>query len=178
MPINTSTSNEKAAKFFFIIFGVSVIISGLIVLSAAVIPTVSMKILWPVFILIPSIMFFIGAFSGGKDSSGMIMPAGMFLTLFAHFQVNVVLDWKFGSMWPNYILCIGVGLLLLFFTDGKRDTIVSAIMFILIAVLFHVWLILEGVSIWAFIFIALGIMILACSLGTKKKKEEPSSDNS
>jgi hypothetical protein len=68
-----------------------------------------MTYLWPTFILIPGLAFFITYFGSRKAIRGMLIPASILTGLALIFYMNVIGSWK---LWP--LILIAAALFMLF----------------------------------------------------------------
>jgi hypothetical protein len=65
---------------------------------------------WPIFVLIPGLMFEAGYFLSGK-APGLLVPGGIMTTIGVLFFFESYTNWQFSSItWPIYILSVSIGL--------------------------------------------------------------------
>ncbi len=70
--------------------------------------------LWPLFLLIPGILFELSYFIYRKDA-GVLVPGGILITYGLLFLVNVIYGWQLmEDLWPIFPLGVAVGLLQLY----------------------------------------------------------------
>lgn len=76
--------------------------------------------LWPLFILVPGILFESGYFSSGKDP-GVLVPGGILTTIGLLFLFETFTGWRFsGYTWPIYPLSVAIGLFQLYLYTGRN----------------------------------------------------------
>jgi len=70
--------------------------------------------LWPLFLLIPGILFELSYFIYRKDA-GLLVPGGILITYGLLFLVNVIYGWRLmEDLWPIFPLGVAVGLFQLY----------------------------------------------------------------
>ncbi|MBA7574495.1 hypothetical protein ES708_16306 [subsurface metagenome] len=70
--------------------------------------------LWPLFLLIPGIVFELSYFIYRKDA-GLLVPGGILITYGLLFLVNVIYGWQLMEyLWPLFPLGVAIGLLQLY----------------------------------------------------------------
>jgi hypothetical protein len=144
-----------------IVWGVLLIALGALFLADKFyhLDIVSMAKLWPLFVLIPGLLFESGYFISRGDP-GLLVPGGMFTTAGAYFLVaTLFFPYLFSIMWPIFPLSVAVGLFQLYIFGSREAAILIPVA------------ILGGVSLIAFSsmvsrdffpgFILPGILILA-----------------
>ena len=97
------------------LFGLFLLIIGivLILVNFKVIDIV-WENLWPVFLLVPGILFEMGYFIFRKDA-GLLVPGGILITYGILFSVNVVYGWHLmEDLWPVFPLGVAIGLFQLY----------------------------------------------------------------
>ena len=74
--------------------------------------------LWPLFLLIPGIVFELSFFIYRKDA-GLLVPGGILITYGLLFLVNVTYGWRLmEGLWPIFPLGVAIGLLQLYLFGG------------------------------------------------------------
>ena len=77
---------------------------------------------WPFFLLILGVIFEIGFFTGKKKDVGLLVPAGILITISVAFIISVIFGWyMMDYLWPLFIMAPGIGLLQLYLFSEKRD---------------------------------------------------------
>jgi len=76
--------------------------------------------LWPLFLLIPGIVFELSYFIYRKDA-GLLVPGGILITYGLLFLVNVIYGWHLmENLWPIFPLGVAIGLFQLFLFGGRE----------------------------------------------------------
>jgi hypothetical protein len=76
--------------------------------------------LWPLFLLIPGIVFELSYFIYRKDA-GLLVPGGILITYGLLFLVNVNYGWHLmDNLWPIFPLGVAIGLFQLFLFGGRE----------------------------------------------------------
>jgi len=81
---------------------------------------ISWKYLWPLFLLVPGIIFEFGFFIYRKDA-GLLVPGGILTTYGLLFLANVIYGWQLMEfLWPVFLLGVAIGLFQLYLF-GERE---------------------------------------------------------
>jgi len=89
--------------------------------------------MWPLFILIPGLIFELSYFSG-KRNPGILVPGGILTTLGLLFFFETFTGWHFAAYtWPVYPLAVAIGLFQLYLFSGRPAGLLVPV-FILTAV--------------------------------------------
>lgn len=104
-------------------WGVLFIVAGIVVLleryTSIEIPSIGQ--LWPLFLLIPGLIFEISYFSTRKNP-GLLVPGGILTILGLLVLFEIMTNWGYTKYtWPVYLLAVAFGLLQLYIFD-KRDS--------------------------------------------------------
>lgn len=85
----------------------------------------SMSKLWPLFILVPGLIFEL-AFFTEHQNAGFLVPGGVLTTLGFLFLFQTYTNWQFaGYLWPIYVLAPAIGLFQLYlFGDHNRGLLI------------------------------------------------------
>ena len=121
---------------------------------------VSLKDLWPVLMLGPGLLFFVGYICDRK-SYGLLMP-GSILTVYGLLFFSLTLfGWEWiGELWPLYLIGPGVGFILMHYL-GKKETglLVAGTIFTLLGVI--LLLVATGCGfIWPIVIILAGVLLI------------------
>lgn len=74
---------------------------------------------WPLFIILPGLIFHMAFFSGNNRDAGLLVPGGILLTIGAVCQISMLFH-MWSVMWPGFILSVAIGLFELYIF-GNRD---------------------------------------------------------
>jgi len=132
----------------------------------------SMAYLWPLFLLVPGIVFELSFFATGKNS-GVLVPGGILILYGFFFYFNIITGWNFmDSLWPFFLLGPAFGLFQLYVFGGREKgvLIASSVLGILSMIFFSFTLF--G---FASEFIAPSAMIIIGLVVLMKGKREPKS---
>lgn len=119
--------------------------------------------LWPIFILVPGLLFEFSYFASGRNP-GLLVPGGILTTIGLLFFFECFTSWSYSEFtWPIYPLSVAIGLFQLYLFDGRPSgllipvfilTTVSIVSFVSIiysafdfTLLFAVFAILAGLYI-------------------------------
>lgn len=105
-----------------IIFGIILILLGLSALINRIffIDILSFRNLWPLFLLIPGILFEVKYFETRKDP-GILVPGGILTTLGTLFLIENISSFHLRKyIWPLYPLSVAIGLFQLYWF-GNRE---------------------------------------------------------
>lgn len=79
--------------------------------------------LWPLFILIPGLIFELSFFTSNRNP-GLLVPGGILTTLGLLFFFESFTDWSFSEYtWPIYPLSVAIGLFQLYLFGGRESGI-------------------------------------------------------
>jgi len=97
------------------IVGLSLLFIGvLIILANFGVIEIVWENLWPLFLLIPGIVFELSYFIYRKDA-GLLVPGGILITYGLLFLVNVIYGWRLMEyLWPIFPLGVAIGLFQLY----------------------------------------------------------------
>jgi len=105
-----------------VVFGLILILIGLIgILNGLEIIDVSWRNIWPLFILVPGLLFELGYFINGRKEPGLLVPGGILITYGALFLFCALygMEWM-QKLWPIFLLGPAVGLFQLY-AFGPRE---------------------------------------------------------
>lgn len=103
------------------IFGLLLLFTGvMLILSNFGVIEIVWDNLWPLFLLIPGIVFELSYFTYRKDA-GLLVPGGILITYGLLFLVNVNYGWHLmDNLWPIFPLGVAIGLFQLYLF-GERE---------------------------------------------------------
>ncbi len=102
------TSNKYVMGAILVIIGILMIFGNIGFLDLSWI----FRLTWPMIFIAVSAFFFLGYFAKRPDGAGLLVPAGIFLTLGATFFLGEA--FSYDLVWPGFIASTAVGLLLLY----------------------------------------------------------------
>ncbi|MBU5592945.1 hypothetical protein KQI89_14415 [Clostridium sp. MSJ-4] len=151
-------------------FGIVLILIGLgsLINRIFFIDIISFKNLWPLFLLIPGIMFEVRYFETRKDP-GILVPGGILTTLGVLFLLENLTNWQLKQyIWPLYPLSVAVGLFQLYwFGNRERGLLIPVFILTLVSTISLINQLFSQVFYWMnykiifpIILIAIGLYIL------------------
>lgn len=137
----------------------------------------SMEYFWPVFVLIPGLVFEASFFMSGRNP-GLLVPGGIVTTIGMLFFFETFTNWRFAEYtWPVYILAVAIGLAQLYlFGTRQRGLLIPVFILTLVAVVSFAMAVFGGILSWLnystvlpVVLILIGLYILVGkSSGTKQ----------
>lgn len=109
----------------------------------------SMEYFWPVFVLIPGLVFEAGFFMSGRNP-GLLVPGGILTTIGMLFFFETFTNWRFAEYtWPVYILSVAIGLAQLYvFGIREKGLLIPVVILTLVAVVSFVMMVFGGILSW------------------------------
>lgn len=109
----------------------------------------SMEFFWPMFVLIPGLIFEASFFMSGRNP-GLLVPGGILTTLGMLFFFETFTHWRFAAYtWPVYILAVAIGLAQLYlFGIREKGLLIPIGILTLIAVVSFSMTIFGGILSW------------------------------
>ena len=84
--------------------------------------------LWPIFILIPSIIFHYSFFYGEKRDPGILVPGGILLVISIIFFINTLFGWHLMMyLWPLFLFAVAFGLFELYLFGHREKALLIPI---------------------------------------------------
>jgi hypothetical protein len=132
--------------------------------------------LWPLFILIPGVLFEFSYFTTGK-SPGLLVPGGILTTLGFLFLFETFTSWKFAEYtWPIYPLSVAIGLFQLYIFGRKpKGLLIPIFILSFVSIISFFSMFLKGIFSWIdssivfpIVLIAIGIAVLFNGFNNKK----------
>jgi hypothetical protein len=107
----------------------------------------SISNLWPLFILVPGLLFESSFFASRRDP-GVLVPGGILTTIGLLFLFETFTGWRFSEYtWPVYPLSVAIGLFQLYLYTGRNPALLIPVF------------ILGGVSSIAFLSMVLSAVL-------------------
>lgn len=132
--------------------------------------------LWPIFVLIPGLMFEAGYFLSGRNA-GLLVPGGILTTISILFFFETFTNWQYSDItWPIYILSVAIGLYQLYLFGGRdRGVFIAASILGIIFIICASFTFTDRIFPWfnsnyvfPVILILIGIYMLLCHSHKKK----------
>jgi len=103
------------------LFGLFLLFIGvLLILANFGVIEIAWDNLWPLFLLIPGIVFELSYFIYRKDA-GLLVPGGILITYGLLFLVNVNYGWHLmDNLWPIFPLGVAIGLFQIYLFGGRE----------------------------------------------------------
>jgi hypothetical protein len=107
-----SNGNRNVAS---LVGGVGLVLLGLLFLVLQILDVDFWSFAWPLFIMVPGLLFFVGMFSGGKSAAGLAIPGSILTMLGAlFFYQNAFDQWQswayaWALLWPT---AVGIGMVI------------------------------------------------------------------
>ena len=156
------------------VIGIILIVVGLLfALGTTDVFLFSWGALWPIFLLIPSLVFH-GAFfmSRTRSNAGLLVPGGVLLVLSLLFFWCNIFGWDWmGSLWPVVMLAPALGRVEMYlFGGGSPGLLIPVVILSVTALAFLGFNVLTGIfgSVIGVILVLVGVYIVFFS----KKKED------
>jgi len=98
-----------------LVAGIGLVLLGLLFLVFQILQVDFWSYAWPLFIMVPGLLFFVGMFGGGKGAAGLAIPGAILTMLGALFFYQSALDqwqsWAYAwaLIWPT---AVGIGMLI------------------------------------------------------------------
>lgn len=110
-----------------------------------------MEYMWPVFILIPGLLFEYG-YAANRKNSGLLVPGGMLTVIGCLFFFETFTGFRYAEYtWPTYPLAVAFGLFQLYLANGKNRALLIPVF------------IIGGFALVAFAFLFFGRLIRSSS---------------
>jgi len=110
------------------IVGLSLLFIGvLLILTNFGVIEIKWENLWPLFLLIPGIVFELSYFIYRKDA-GLLVPGGILITYGLLFLFNIIYGWRLmEDLWPIFLLGVAIGLFQLYLFGGREKRLLIPI---------------------------------------------------
>lgn len=149
------------AGIILILFGIIFLLSNFGILD------ISFQKLWPLFILVPGVVFELAFFTNRKEP-GLLVPAGILITTGIVFIITVTFGWNLMDyLWPFFPFGVALGLFQLYLFGDREAALLIPVGIIggfsLIALSFTL-------NFWSMDLILSGILILSGLLIIFKRK--------
>jgi uncharacterized membrane protein HdeD (DUF308 family) len=155
-----------------VVAGIVLIIIGLIFLLPSF-TNLTLRDLWPVLMLCPGILFFLG-YVADRKNYGLLMPGAILTTYGLLFLYCSLTDWyQMRDLWPLYLIGPGIGFFLLYYL-GRKETVLLVLGSIL-TILGLIFLIrsTDYDYLWPVIIIGAGLLLI---LNSRQKNPEKTPD--
>ncbi len=150
------------------VIGILLILAGIFFLFGSFIPEFNLSKLWPLFMLIPVLIFAQLLLEKKKEAVGVLVPGGILLYLTVYFLWLNFTSWSNSdATWPHYMLAPAFGLFCLYLATRNSGLLIPVFVLTVLAVLFFGGIYKSSVLIAVF-FIGLGVIILIRPLFKKR----------
>lgn len=166
---------NKEYNFGVLVLGSVLVVTGILLLVANVIPYLGMAKLWPLFLLIPAAVLIAVYFQDKGKLTAIIFPVILLLFYCGYFLWLNFTTWEYAATtWPNFLIGPGLGFLGLYFASRKWEFLIPAIILLMLAAIFYA-AIIENTLIVGILFIAIGLLFILrpLVLAVTKKKNDP-----
>jgi hypothetical protein len=173
----TPTRREAAVykKPVWLVFAISLIIIGFLgILGSFSLITITWEKVWPVFLIVPGLIFEFGYFRNRK-LYGFLVPGGILIVLgilffFCSFIGYNLLDF----LWPVFIMAPGIGLLqMYFFATRSKGVFIGGLIPFSVGALFMFFTLLQNAFfsvLFPVVLIAIGAYLLLRYFYKSKKR--------
>lgn len=98
------------------------VIGSVMLLNNTNIFTFNMELLWPLFMIIPGVVYHLSYFNGkSKHNPTVLVPGAILLIYGVYFLFSIITHWKFsGVLWPIFPMAVGIGFYEMYYFGGKR----------------------------------------------------------
>ncbi len=152
------------------ILGILLILFGFFLLSAQF-GWISWENIWPVFLIVGGIMFYLG-FLANRNNYGLLMPGSILTVIGVLFLYTSAHNWhQMEVLWPTFILAPGIGFVLMYIFGPKGNGLwIPAGILIIIALVFYAQFSCFF-RYWPVILIIIGIFIIFNGMDKKSKSK-------
>lgn len=158
--------------------GILLIAMGCVLLANRVfnIELFSMSNFWPIFVLIPGLVFEFSYFAS-KRNPGLLVPGGILTTYGILFFFETFTNWSFSEYtWPIYPMGVGIGLFQLYLHERHWGLLIPVFILFAVSITAFVCMLLGNILSWVnyslvvpIVLIIGGIFILFRSYFIKPK---------
>lgn len=155
-----------------VVTGVVLIVIGVVFLLPNF-TNIELRDLWPVLMLGPGILFFLG-FIADRKNFGLLMPGAVLTTYGLLFLYCTANGWHtMRDLWPFYLIGPGIGFFLMYFF-GRKETglLVPGTILILLGAIFLLRA-TEYENLWPLLIIIAGIILIFKS----RRRKEPTGNS-
>ncbi|KEO81580.1 LiaI-LiaF-like domain-containing protein [Tumebacillus flagellatus] len=148
------------------------VVGAVLALGALGLITISMYYLWPLFMIVPGILFHVRFFMFGGRDPGVLVPGGVLTVIGCLFLFCNLFGWgMLHGLWPIFVLAPAVGLFELYLFGGRNPgLLVPVTVLTLVAVVFLGFNALNGMfgGILGLVLVGVGAWVLFGRGGKKK----------
>ena len=157
----------KRGDVQFLIFGIILICVGALLFLGNFYSFFTISKMWPLFMMIPVIVFIPLLVQDFKNNFGVLVPAGILTFLTAYFLWLNFAGWNLVQYsWPNFLLAPAIGLFLLFLANHERALLIPVFILTTLALVFY-GMLLNSKIVIAICFILGGAAILFSSFSKR-----------
>ena len=125
----------------------------------------SMERWWPLFVLVPGLIFEWGFFTGERNP-GLLVPGGILTTIGLLFFFETFTDWQFAAYtWPGYPLAVAIGLFQLYLFSGRpRGVLVPVFILTVVSAVAFIAMFMNAMQRWVNLGLVLPILLVVAGL--------------
>ncbi|MBL0389180.1 hypothetical protein JJB07_21540 [Tumebacillus sp. ITR2] len=152
------------------------VVGALLALGTLGFITISMYFLWPLFLLVPGILFHVRFFMSPQEhNAGILVPGGVLTVLGCLFLFCNIFGWgSLHGLWPVFMLAPAVGLFEQYMFGGRNaGLLVPVSILTVIAVIFLGLNAMNGMfgGVLGILLVLAGVWVLFGRSGTRKGKD-------
>lgn len=158
-----------------LVFGSILLSLGMLFLVGQLLGIGPGRILWPFFIIVPGLAFFVGMVAGGRGAGGLAIPGSIVTTvgllLLYQNAIGHWVSWAYG--WALVPMAVGIGLMIhgswsdsrVLRESGRRVATIGVVLFLVFGAFFELVLNVSGYWrfgqwLWPVLLIAVGVFLL------------------
>ena len=158
----------KATHITAGVFGIVLILVGVLLLFGNMVSFLSIEKLWPLFMMIPVVIFISLLLQDFKTNYGVIMPGTLLTFLTIYFIWLNFTSWdNVATTWPNFILAPAAGLFALYLANREKGLLIPVCILSAIAAVFY-GMLLKSNMVAGIAFLAGGLILFISSFLRKK----------
>lgn len=172
MSKNHTQHFSQESKFMIPVFGIVFVVIGVLFLLGTFMPAITIRKLWPLFIMIPVLIMSVEWIQHKEKASGVIFPI-ILLTIYTAFflWLNYTTWTNVRITWPTFLLAPGVAFVGLYITTKKWGVLIPGSILLALAAIFYS-VTLHATYIVAILLITGGVLLIVVPRINKNKNED------